>query len=219
MTNQTDLSHYISPNFTHAKLIAPRFDDLVDVFEDRMRNWYFSPTSKLLDASHGDIAAVSMLVNYFEGIEIYLTGRDSKNKSREFFANGFKKVFSLRGQSEQITTKIIAALYVNVRCGFAHDGMFRNRVFFGRIRSEPILITWPIKNGVFDESGEIESILINPVKFFDAIQTHFNGYVTGLREGADASMRQAFETAVALKWGMAEPEPVIGMTEEEFSKR
>lgn len=133
--------HFISPTFTHEKLGSPSYDDLVDVFEDRIRNWFFLPASKLLDIPHCDIAAVSLLVNYFEGIEIYLTGEDSKDKSREFFANGLKKVFSMQGHSQQFTAKVAAALYAQARCGFAHDGMFRNRVFFSRIRSEPILIT------------------------------------------------------------------------------
>ena len=36
-----------------------------------------------------DVAAVALMVNYFEGIEIYVTGEDSKNKSFEFFTRGF----------------------------------------------------------------------------------------------------------------------------------
>lgn len=210
--------HFISPTFTHEKLNSPSYDDLVDVFEDRIRKWFFSPASKLLDIPNCDIAAVSLLVNYFEGIEIYLTGEGSKNKSGEFFANGLKKVFMMQGHSQQFAIKIAAALYAQARCGFAHDGMFRNRVFFSRIRPEPILITWPKKNGVFDESAEVESILINPLKFFESIQVHFNDYVKTLRAGTDADAKQAFEKAVALKWGLSEPDRVIGMTEDEFFK-
>lgn len=210
--------HFISPTFTHDKLTSPSYDDLVDVFEDRMRNWFFLPSSKLLNIPNCDIAAVSLLMNYFEGIEIYLTGEDSKTKSGEFFANGLNKVFSMQGHSQQFAKKIAAALYGQARCGFAHDGMFRNRVFFSRIRPEAILITWPKKNGVFDESAEVESILINPLKFFDSIQKHFNSYVKTLRKGAATNAKQAFEKAVALKWGLNEPDRAIGMTENEFFK-
>ena len=39
-----------------------------------------------------------------------------------------------------------------------------------------------------------------------------------LREGADAETKRKFEAAVALKWGLNEPDRVIGMTEDEFFK-
>ena len=212
------MQHFISPTFTHEKLEAPSYDDLVDVFEDRILNWFFLPASKLLDIPNCDIAAVSLLVNYFEGIEIYLTGEDSKNRSAEFFAKGFERVFSIQGHAPEFSSKIVAAIYSQARCGFAHDGMFRNRVFFSRIRPDPILITWPRKNGVFDHSAEVESIVINPLRLYDSIKVHFDRYVKTLREGADAEAKQALEKAIALKWGLGEPDRVIGMTEDEFSK-
>lgn len=210
--------HFISPSFTHEKLESPSYDDLVDVFEDRTRNWFFLPASKLLDIPNCEIAAVALLVNYFEGIEIYLTGEDSKNRSPEFFARGFGRVFIIQGQDPEFSRKIPAAIYNQARCGFAHDGMFRNRVFFSRVRPDPILVTWPIKNGVPNRSAEVESIVINPPRFYDSIRIHFDSYAKKLREAADAEVRRAFEKAVALKWGLHEPDRAIGMTEDEFLK-
>lgn len=69
---------------------------------------------------------------------------------------------------------------------------------------------------MFDESVDAESILINPFKFFESIQVHFNNYVKTLREGDDTNTKQAFERAIALKWGLSEPDRIIGMTEDEF---
>jgi len=212
------MQHFISPTFTHEKLESPSYEDLIDVFEDRTRSWFFLPAAKLLDVPHGEIAAVGLLVNYFEGIEIYLTGEDSKNRSPEFFARGFGKVFTVAGQDADFAAKISAAIYGQARCGFAHDGMFRNRVFFSRLRPDPVIITWPRVKGVFDRSGEVESILINPPKFYDSIDAHFNRYVKRLPEGADVEMQRKFEAAVALKWGLDEPDRMIGMTEDEFFK-
>lgn len=210
--------HFISPSFTHEKLESPSYDDLVDVFEDRTRNWFFLPASKLLDIPNCEIAAVALLVNYFEGIEIYLTGQDSKNRSPEFFARGFGRVFTIQGQDPEFSRKIPAAIYNQARCGFAHDGMFRNRVFFSRVRPDPILVTWPIKNGVPNRSAEVESIVINPPRFYDSIRSHFDNYAKKLREPADADVKRAFKKAVALKWGLHEPDRAIGMTEDEFLK-
>jgi hypothetical protein len=157
--------HFISPSFTHQKLESPTYADLVDVFEDRIRGWFFLPARKLLDTPHCDIAAVGLLVNYFEGIEIYITGEDSKNRSAEFFARGFGRVFTVEGQDPEFSRRIADAIYSQARCGFVHDGVFRNRVFFSCVHPKPVVVTWPRKNGVFDRSGQVESVIINPPRF------------------------------------------------------
>lgn len=215
---ESTAQYFISPSYTHKKLESPSYADLVDVFEDRTRNWLFLQASTLLDMPNCDIAAVALLVNYFEGIEIYLTGEDSRGRSGEFFARGFGRVFTVGGQDPEFSRKIAAAIYQQARCGFAHDGMFRNRVFFSRARPNPILITWPKRNGEFDRSGDVESIVINPGAFFESIRSHFEGYVKQLRGETDPTIKRAFEGAVALKWGLGEREPLIGMTEAEFFK-
>jgi len=208
--------NFISPTFESKKLESPSYNDLLDVFEDRMRNWFFLPISKLLEVPHGDIAAVSILFNYFEGIEIYLSGKDSKSRSAEFFRRGFEKVFTIDDHGVALSAKIASAIYEQGRCGFAHDGMFRDRVFFTRLLTVPFLITWPQVNGVFNPVGKVESILINPLKAYDSIEKHFDGYMKKLRSGSDESYKQHFQEAVDLKWGLNEPDRAIGMTETEF---
>jgi hypothetical protein len=216
--SQSKIKHFISPNFGPEKLESPNYQDLVDVFEDRMRNWFLFPAAQLLKLPHCEIAAIALLISYFEGIEIYLTGKDSKNKSAQFFARGFLKVFSIDAAGSNLSKQIADAIYDEARCGFSHDGLFRNKIFFNDIRPEPLLITWPKKNGVFDTSGKVESIVINPSKFYESIQIHFESYVKKLRNGTDQLLTQAFEEAVKLKWGLGEKDRVIGMTEDEFNK-
>jgi hypothetical protein len=207
---------FISPNFCFEKLESPSFDDLLDVFEDRMRNWYLLPALKLLGIQHCQIAAVSLLISYFEGIEIYLVGEDSEGKSAKFFANGFLKVFKVSGVGDELMKKVANAMHKHARCGVAHDSMFRNRVFFSETYHKPILVTCPKKNGVFDTGGDIESIVINPTYFYKSIQAHFDLYIQKLREGTDLVLKQNFEAIVDLKWALNEPDRVIGMTESEF---
>lgn len=132
------VQNFISPNFTHVKLKSATYDDLVDVFEDRMRNWFLIPAERLLEIPHGQIAAVAILITYFEGIAIYLSGKDSKNRSFEFFADAFSKVFSFENRD---ALEIVArAVYDHARCGFAHDGIFRNRVFFSDVPGKPLIL-------------------------------------------------------------------------------
>ena len=198
-------------------LESPTYEDLVDVFEDRMRNWFLMPAKRLLEIPHCQIAAVGLLMTYFEGIEIYLSGEDSKNRSFEFFAKGFSRVFPIQHKDRNARRFVLRAIYDQVRCGFAHDVMSRNRVFFSDVPSKPIIISFPKKNGISDIS-KIESIVINPRLFFESIKNHFEDYLKSLRNGTDESIRQSFETTVKLKWALDEDERTIGMTEEEFYK-
>jgi len=210
------MKSFISPNFTSEKLDSPTYKDLVDVFEDRMRNWFLLPAAKLLRLPHGQIASVALLISYFEGIETYLTGKDSDNSSKAFFRSGFSKVFTIQGVSGELSTKIADAIYKQARCGFAHDGIFRNRVYFSGAHAKPILVTWPKKDGLIDSSGHVESIVINPARFYESIRVHFDGYIRRLREESDSALKQAFLSTVELKWAMNERDRVIGMSEDEF---
>lgn len=213
------MRHYVSPNYSYEKLEAPTYSDLVDVFEDAIRNWFLVPAAHLLKLPHGGVAAVALLAGYFEGIEIYCTGKDSKDQSATFFANGFARVFAIKGEhAREMAKAITGAIYAQVRCGFAHDCMFRNRVFFNRSLSKAMLATWPKKNGVYDKSGEIESIVINPDRFYECVLIHFESHITKLRTASDDELKVAFEKAMELKWALSDRERFIGMTEKEFRK-
>jgi len=207
--------NFISPNFSHEKLASATYEDLLDVFEDRLRNWFLMPAKRLLEIPHCQIAAVALLIAYFEGIEIYLSGKDSKNRSFEFFAAGFSKVFSFQHEDPDAPKIIARAIYDQARCGFAHDGMFRNRLFFSDVPSEPLNVSFPKKNGVLDLT-QVESIIINPSRFYESIQIHFDRYLNCLRDGSDTAIKNAFEATVKLKWALDELDRAIGMTEKEF---
>ncbi len=207
---------YISPTYSHKKLDAPTYFDLIDVFEDRMRYWLLEPAKQLLGMSHGTVAAVALSLGYFEGIEIYYSGQDSEGKSKEFFRRGFRRVFSVGINGAHIFDEVINSLYVQARCGFAHDGLFRNRVFFSDSRPEALTVTWPRRDGIFVEGGHLESVIVNPRRFCEGIDVHFAKYVAILRSEADVDMRNNFEAAVNLKWGLNEPDRVIGMTEDQL---
>ena len=79
------VKNLISPNFGYEKLESPTYEDLVDVFEDRVRNWFFAPAARLLDTPDCQVAAVALLISYFEAIEIYLTGKRQPWQIGTFF--------------------------------------------------------------------------------------------------------------------------------------
>jgi len=214
--NFEEMIHFISPHYKSKKLEPPFFRDIVDVFEDRIRYWMLNPAKKLLKERNDQIAAVGILLNYIEGIEIYLTGKDSINNSLTFFCSGFSKVFAVSVDEQRGIESCAKALYVQARCGFAHDGLFRNRVFFKDTTKNTFLITWPKKDGQFIFDKGVESIVINPIRLYEAIEIHFENYIEKLKKNKDKQLTEAFRKAVDLKWGLETEYVNIGMTEEEF---
>jgi hypothetical protein len=214
----TTIKQFISPNFTHEKLETPSFEEIVDVFEDRMANWLLLPAKTLLEIPHGDVAAVALAINYIEGIEIYISGQDSKTRSREFFCTGFKRIFHRRVNFLQdiMHDAFAKALYDLLRCGFAHDAMFRYGITFTEVRKEAFTITWPKKNGEFDPNGQLLSAVINPQRFIEGVEFHFKKYLKELRSPDPTALKENFLAAVKLKWNLDESGPLIGMTEHQF---
>ncbi len=210
------MKHFISPNFPSEKLEPPLFKDVVDVFEDRMRYWLIEPAKKLLAVRHGEIAAVALVLNYIEAIEIYCSGKDSNRQSRKFFQRGYKRVFAAVSGPDYIQDAIADGLYEMLRCGFADDGMFRSGIYFSAVRKEAMLITWPKKDGQFDPDGKLESAVINPTGFVRCIELHFDTYLRELRAREPNEAQVRFKEAVAIKWNLGKPSPCVGVTEEQF---
>ena len=208
--------YFISPNYTHEKLESPSYLDIIDVFEDRMRNWLLAPAVQLLNFPNGDVPAVALALSYFEGIEIYHTGEDSNHKSQKYFRRGFQRVFDIDPSAMHVYDEMVDALYVQARCGFAHDGFFRNRVTFSAVCPQALNATWPRKNGVFIKNGHLESVIINPHRFCEAVDIHFTKYIAALRAETDVGLKANFLAAIELKWALNEPDPFVGITEEEF---
>ena len=190
----------ISPKYTSEKLENPSIEDKIDVFEDRLRGWLFTQMKKLLDQPHDRVASLCLQTAYFEGIWSYLTGRNSKGHSKEFFINGFYDVFKITKQDEGLLKRVAQILYEDVRCGFFHEGIFRDRIFFVD-RGFALEITVPKKNGILDIHGQIESIMIDPRLFYDAIEKHFGRYIELIRNKENKEERNKFEKTFNLRLG------------------
>jgi hypothetical protein len=208
--------HFVSPSYTHEKLEPPFFRDVVDVFDDRMMNWLVKPAKALLRVRHGEVAAVALATNYFEGIEIYASGKDSKGQSKKFFSRGFKRVFSDFSGPKYLEAAVHSSFYDLLRCGFAHDAMFRNGIYFSSVRKEPFTVSWPRTNGVFDADGQLEAAIVNPHSFIAGVEKHLTEYVRELRRVPDSDAKAKFQAAVNQKWDLSGRERNLGMTEEEF---
>lgn len=201
----------ISPNYDDTKLDSKSIEDLLDVFEDRVRYWLLEPAKNLLKTRNGDVASLCLLLTYFEGIAIYLKGKDSKNNSKVFFREGFLEVMKVSGIDDDLLARVADVIYSDARCGFFHDSCFRSKIFVSPDATHDLIITLPKKNGIVDKHGDIKSIIINPNRVLSAIERHFEHYLKNLRNASNRNIRSNFENACKAKWTLDEPPIVIGL--------
>jgi hypothetical protein len=207
----------ISPNYTWEKLENPNLDDLLDVFEDRQRNWLLKPAESLLQMQDY-VPTISLLFTYFESIQVYISGKDSKNASKKFFVDGFLVVFGSPNMDKSQLKKVAKTIYTEGRCGFFHNGLSGRKILYSPTRNEALTITLPKKDGKIDLNKEIESIVINPARFHWCVKRHFDKYISDLRKNENKTLRENFKKAVDVKWDMGGKDLIIGMTEKEFQK-
>jgi len=201
----------ISPHFGYRKLQNPTIDDLVDVLEDRVKSWILEPAHKLASDPIEQYAALCLLLTYFEGIWMYIQGKDSKGCSQKFFAAAFVEVFHRGGVTEHMLQRIAEVLYVDARCGFFHDGMFRERIFLGKSRGGVMHATLPIVNGAIDEDGVIQSVVIDVEDFYRYVEGHFSSLVARLRDTGQGALRLNFQKICHEKWGYEREPRVVAL--------
>lgn len=208
------MEYYVSQSFDHSKLNNPSLTDLIDVFEDSWQGYVFEPAKTLLRHSGGEVAAMTLVVSYFEAIWIYMSGEDSKGKSKEFFVNGFRCCFCADMPGIDIAAMEI---YKHIRCGLAHTGMLKRKVNFSCKGKHAFYLTYPkCLDGALNMNKPVASIVVNPSRMFEGVLEHFEGYVKKLRSGAREDLVVPFEKAVNIMWGLGEEDNIIGMTENEF---
>ncbi len=191
---------FVSPHYnTQEKLEQPGVEDLIDLLEDRVKFLVLEPVREALKIPFGFSAAFCVLLTYFEGIWIYISGRDSQGSSRRFFENAFVEVFDSSGPSEDLLRRIATVFYRDARCGFFHDGMARDRIYFGRLEG-PMKVTLPKVDGRLDEAGDIQSIIVDPLEALKYVEGHFGKLVESLRDPTNTEERSRFEAICRRKW-------------------
>src|SRR5215813_14200604 len=212
------MSTQISPHFADDKLANPSLDDLIDVFEDRVKHCMLEPAKMLLGVA-GGIPAVCLLMTYFEGYAIYRDGMDSGRKSKAFFCTAFLDVFAYTGLPSDLLAQVADVLYDDARCGFFHDGFFRRRILFSNKGQGALEVTVPKVDGKPNQKGTVQSIRINPPELCMTIAEHFTRYVRSLHDTRETQLRTNFKKVVDMKWQLDLPGPVIGVDEQEFMRR
>jgi len=186
--------------FSAEKLDAPTIDDLIDVLEDRVRYWLIEPAKTLMKDPIAQIAGFGISLSYFEGIWVYIQGKEDRNSSRQFFKEAFSDAFRESNIGNALLDRVGEVLYEDARCGFFHDGMIRERIFFSKFFGGPLMISLPIVDGVLDEGGEIEAVAVDPEEYVKYLEGHFGKFLERLRDTTNVELRSRFEQICRIKW-------------------
>jgi hypothetical protein len=191
----------ISPNFSSEKLRNPTLEDLIDVFEDRMRHWLIEPAKVLAPHPFGQVASLNLLLSYFEGVWSYIQGQaDSRDNAEIFFTDCFVEVFTPCGRSPDFLRRIGEILFEDGRDGFAHDTFFRERIYFGKVQGGCLDAEVPLKRGFPDETGDINKITLDAEEFLAYVEGHFGRLILALRDPLQEALRSRFRQACKEKW-------------------
>ena len=142
-------------------------------------------------------------MTYFEGIWSYVHGQSSRNRSKRSFIEAFSEVFRSGSMPKTMLEQVAGVLYMDARCGFFHDGMFRDHVFFGKLDKGEMLIT--------TKKGRVESIVVDSARFVRAVERHFKRFVATLRDTSSVDERKRFYDTCKDRWDWDGGPRVIGM--------
>lgn len=148
----------------------------------------FADDNSLSPLKQSGYAILSICMAYFEMIEQFHRGQVSKsNESPEYFAAGFRRVYSTTTFAETDILRI----YGWVRCKMYHSGMTHGGVAKGVLQPMDVQITRHQKDITF--LCDKNSIFINPAKLVEDVRLHFTDYARTLRDPSCLEERRKFE--------------------------
>ncbi|AJD58878.1 hypothetical protein [Synechococcus elongatus] len=179
----------ISPKYYSTKLDSGLLEDIVDVYEDKVRGWLINCGRILNHHEHAGFGVLQTALAYFESYTIFFRGEDSYKRSKEFFAEGFNSVFPKPSQYQQsIWDEFIKILYKDGRCGLSHFGMTRTKVLLQDGSPTFRLM-------INSQDNSIQFILVDRYSLVDSIDQHFSNYVMTIRDKSESHLRNNFYKA------------------------
>jgi hypothetical protein len=200
---------YISPKYQAKDFQQPpSIDDKITIFADRTLGWKLDIADQLINGRkrndgseerspipHSGYATMDIVFSYFEMIAKYEDGYTHKDKSKQYFISGVYSVFpsmkqyrvpakipGVQGKVVSVIDYVLDLMYEGVRCGLYHSGFTNGRIVITRGILEPMALD--LQNMV---------LIINPHPLVPKLITHFNTYVSRLRDSNNLELRNKFE--------------------------
>jgi hypothetical protein len=199
MLTEPQVPVFISRHYSAVDFAWPLgLDDKILIFIDRVNGWQLDVADQCLNGvkdekglvvgpliQHSGHAALHIVFSYFEMIAKYSAGYTDTGRSKEFFREGFKSVFSSLRVADADQSKVdslLNDLYENVRCGLYHSGMTGVGIVVvsQEVIDVPVVVT-------------DKSILINPYYLVTALKDHLETYKNDLHNADNALLRKNFE--------------------------
>jgi len=169
--------------------MAPKYtlEQKIADFESATREQIFDAADALLKPpSRYALAALRLLVGYFEPIAKYTAGFAQQRDSKKYFVQGCQDVLARRvtprPSHRDPTNEQFGSFYEIVRCGLAHGATLS---FKALISPGPYVFTIAT-----DGSG----VSVNPDGLLKLLRRDLDAYLKILRDPANATERQRFES-------------------------
>ena len=191
--------HHVSPDHPIDALTNATVETKIDIFERQTSGWILDHADALASEQyafreHGGFAILMLVSSYFEAIEAIYQGKTSKSHSKDFFREGFKKVFpeiatrfNYLPNPDEMVKSVIDDVYNQLRCGLYHDGAARGRIILRHDTGAIGFVHEPA------HPYEIVTIVIDPWQVLARVKTHFAQFLGELRDPNQSTLRSTFE--------------------------
>ncbi|MCH6236661.1 hypothetical protein [Cognataquiflexum rubidum] len=151
--------------------------DKIKIYERQVTDWFLKPAQNLVRYKSRNKGFIVLMIclSYIEGAQEYRTGLSSRNRSNEFFRNGFHRLYPNRFANNELDR-----FYIEARCGLFHNGMVRGQILI---------------NNIFDDSlsfPDQETIKVSPSKLLNDITADFEEFIEILKN--DETARGRFDS-------------------------
>jgi hypothetical protein len=188
-----------------------RYEDLdlkIDIFENRTRQWFLNHAKHLseleanpMNGDHttpGDYAATMLACSQLEGFQKYREGIKGNKSSKYYFKKALKYIYfsesERKAANEEEVQQILNFLYEFLRSGSFHAGFPDGKIYLDRDSASLIDVVRT------SDGKKIDYIIVNPVKFLDALFAYFHKYVFDLQNTDNRDLRVNFQKRWDCLW-------------------
>lgn len=156
----------------------------VDVYEDRVTNWFINVARNHVDPNSGpgDYVAVMVALSYIEGVEQYRRGSKAPaGKSGEWFCASVQRIIP------NLPNGADKHLWKEVRNGMFHSGFTEGKTLITHVENVPVSI-------------REEYLRINPLELMKQVDQDFRNYISDLRNDSTGNLAQNFTKLWDERW-------------------